>query len=216
MPFGHRLSDAIASAGTTRASLGAEIREARRQAGLSQSSAARAVGMSHAQFGRIERAELADLSVEQVCRACAAVGLKLVARAYPDGDPVRDAPHLALLSRFRGELPNGVGWATEVAVRLHGDRRAWDAVAGFPEGRLHVEAETRLRDVQALLRKIALKQRDDGAAVVLLLLNDTPWNRSAVRAHPDALATAFPTEPRVVLRAIRVGRRPRANGLLFL
>ena len=67
-----------------------DLRAARRAAGLSQHAAAAAVGMSHAQFGRIERGALEQLTVEQACRAGMAVGLRLNARLYPDGDPVRD------------------------------------------------------------------------------------------------------------------------------
>jgi hypothetical protein len=47
--------------------------------------------MSRAQFGRIERGEIANLSVDQLCRAAAAVGLKVALRTFPDGDPARDA-----------------------------------------------------------------------------------------------------------------------------
>jgi len=93
-----------------RADLAAEIRQARLAAGLSQGRAGAAVGISSSQFGRIERAEIQGLTIEQASRAAAAVGLKLVARGYPDGDPVRDAAQLRLLERFRVRLPPGSGW----------------------------------------------------------------------------------------------------------
>ena len=74
---------------------------------------------------------------------------------------------------------------TEVPLPIQGDLRAWDAViAGFqPEADpLHTEAETRLYDAQGQLRRIALKARDGGADVLLLVVADTPRNRTAVRS----------------------------------
>ena len=125
--------------------------------------------MSHAQFGRIERGELPELSVEQLSRACAAVGLQLVVRAYPDGDPARDAGQLALLKRLEARLPDGTRWRTEVPLPIPGDRRAWDGVATLNRELIAVEAETRIRDLQALERRLGLKLRD-GARERLLLV----------------------------------------------
>ncbi|TAK01595.1 MAG: XRE family transcriptional regulator [Chloroflexota bacterium] len=99
-----------------RIALGADIKEARLAAGVSQDQAGAAVGMSGLQFGRIERAEIPGLSIEQVAHAGAAVGLKFGARLYPDGDPIRDAAQLRLLERFRKCLPPGAGWWTEVPM----------------------------------------------------------------------------------------------------
>ena len=61
--------------------------------------------MSHAQFGRIERGMVTHLTFDQAGRAGLAVGLRVGARAYPSGDPVRDAGQLRLLERFVALLP---------------------------------------------------------------------------------------------------------------
>ena len=106
--------------------------------------------MSHAQFGRIERGVLTNLTLDQTCRAAAVVGLRITLRTWPDGDPVRDAGQLALLGRFRGHLPPGASWRTEVPLPVPGDRRAWDAVIGLAGRRAGCEAETSIRDIQAL------------------------------------------------------------------
>src|SRR5436190_3944887 len=127
-----------------RMAIGAEIREGRLGAGVSQGVAGAAVGMSHAQFGRIERGALPNVTVEQLCLACSAVGKKFVARAYPDGEPVRDAAHTSLLARLRGTLPLAARWQHEVPIPRAGDLRAWDAVMTFREAPVAVEAETRL------------------------------------------------------------------------
>ena len=49
--------------------MGREIRDARLAGGISLRTAAAAVGMSHAQLGRIERAELPNVSVDQLSLA---------------------------------------------------------------------------------------------------------------------------------------------------
>lgn len=196
--------------------MGEELRGARLSSGLSQLSAGAAADMSHAQFGRIERGELRELTVDQLSRACAAVGLRLAVRAYPDGDPVRDAGQLAVLERFRLLLPAGTGWRTEVPLPIPGDRRAWDAIAKLGDVRLGVEAETRLRDVQALTRRLALKMRDGGFERVLLVVSDTRSNRRVLDLHREALRSLLPLDGRDILRALRGGHLPGASGILLI
>ena len=172
--------------------------------------------MSHAQLGRIERAELPNLTVEQLSRACAAVGLRLSVRAYPDGDPVRDGAHRALLERFRRLLPSGTGWLTEVPLPIPGDRRAWDGVATLAGRRVAVEAETRLADVQALERRLALKRRDGGLDLLLLVVADTQSNRRALAVHREALRHAFLADGRTIRAALGRGELPTMSGLVVL
>jgi len=205
-----RLSDAI------RVEIAAEIRNGRLSAGVSQMVAGRSVGMSHAQFGRIERGVLRAVTVEHLSRACGAIGLKLVVRAYPDGEPVRDAAQIALLGRFRQCVPPAVPWRREVALPIIGDRRAWDVVLTFPGVDVALEAETRLHDLQALERRIALKARDSGLDRVILLVNDTATNRRILDVHRVALRERFPLDGREILRSIRSGLAPAASGIVVL
>jgi hypothetical protein len=144
------------------------------------------------------------------------LGIDLSLRTFPAGDPIRDAAQLVLLAKLRGLLPDGPRWRTEVPLAIPGDLRAWDAMIEGRGWRVAVEAETRLRDVQALLRRLALKQRDDGQEVVILLVADTRHNRHVLRlAEPD-LAAAFPTSGRAVLEALSKGEAPRASGIVLL
>jgi transcriptional regulator with XRE-family HTH domain len=207
---GRRLADKI------RGNLAADLRAARLAAGVSQKVAGAAVGMSHAQLGRIERGELEELTLEQACRAGVAVGLELGARFYPDRDPVRDAAQLKLLARFRARLPAGAQWDTEVPLPLPGDRRAWDGLLRLGGRRVGCEAETRLTDVQALERRLALKVRDGGADTVLLLVSDTAHNRRVLGAHREELRPLLPIDGREVLRALAAGHLPAENALLVL
>jgi transcriptional regulator with XRE-family HTH domain len=170
-----------------RTQLGDEIRNARLDAGLSQATVGAAADMSHAQLGRIERAALRDLTFDQASRAAAAVGLRLFARTYPDGDPVRDAAQLALLERFRTRLPPGTRWRTAAPLPIPGDRRAWDGVA----------------------------ERDGDVDMVILVVADTDANRRAIEAHRAALRARFPLDSRDVLEALRAGRLPDQGGIVI-
>lgn len=194
-----------------------EILLSRDQAGLSQDEAASAAGMSGSQYGRIERAELRRVSVEQISRAASAVGLRLSLRLYPDGDAVRDAAHVRLLERLRSRLPARLQWRTEVPLHGQSDLRSWDAQVSYAPGRDAVEAETRIRDAQATWRRIAMKLRDDPTVDnVVLLLADTPANRRAMALVRELLRSELPLDTRSVLGALEAGRSPGANGVAFL
>ncbi len=185
-------------------------------AGLSQRVAAAAAGMSHAQLGRIERSANRALTVDQATRAAMAVGLRLILRTYPDGDPVRDAAHLALLERFRVRLPASSEWHAEVPLPIRGDRRAWDALIRLDGGLAGCEAETRLLDMQALERRMTLKLRDGGVDLLILLVADTAANRRALAVHRELLRPLLPLDGRAVLASLRQGSLPRTSGLVVL
>jgi len=196
--------------------MGDELREARLMAGLSQASIGSAVAMSYTKVGRIERGVLPTLSLVTIAEVAAVLGHELSTKLYPDGPPLRDAAHLELLARFRSSLHVSLRMRTEVALPEAGDRRAWDGVvygAGEP---IAVEAETRLRDVQALERRITLKQRDGGIGRVILLVHSSRSNRETLREWTPGLLTAFPIPGSSVLRDLRSGRDPGGSGIVVL
>src|SRR5262245_18431260 len=181
-----------------------EIREARRNAGLSQRAAARAAGMSASQFGRLERGEIRRPKLEQICRAGAAVGLRMWLRAFPDGDPIRDAGHVRRLERFRAPLGPAIRWRTEVPVHGAQAHRGWDCIAEATPERIGVEAETRFRDAQATWRKAQRKLNDDPTVgPVILLVADTKANRRAPAMVRESLRADLPLDTRAVLAALR-------------
>ncbi|HET7028881.1 MAG TPA: hypothetical protein VFI34_00090 [Candidatus Limnocylindrales bacterium] len=148
--------------------------------------------------------------------AIAAVeGFDLRLALYPAGDPIRDAGQQRLLARLRAILHPSLRWRTEVALPNDGDLRAWDAETGAAAWRLPIDAETVLDDLQALERRLARKQRDDGADHVLLLVADTRRNRGALAAAPAAFG-AFSRDARAALRALREGRDPRSSAILII
>jgi transcriptional regulator with XRE-family HTH domain len=198
------------------ADLCAEAREARLSAGLGQHDVATSLGISVAQYSRIERGLSPDLTVALGARKCAVLGLRLSVRAYPEGDPIRDAASQALLERLHVRCHPSIAWRTEVTFPTPGDLRAWDATAVRPTFHVGVEAETRLRDVQALDRRLGLKERDGGMDRLILLVLDTRTNRSTIRAYADIFQGRFPVSQAVALQRLAAGEDPGGNALILL
>lgn len=73
------------------------------------------------------------------------------------------------------------------------DRRAWDAGIDGPGVCVRIDAETHVGDVQAIERRVAIKQRDGGEPCVLLLLADTRHHRALLEVAGAGLRATFPT-----------------------
>lgn len=183
--------------------------------GLTQGSVGGATGMSRAEVSRIERGQVRTVSILHMARLLSVVGLELSARSYPTGAPLRDRAHLALIGRFRQLVAGTLSWRLEVPVASSGDLRAWDAMIGKGADRVGIEAETRLTDLQAIERRIALKCRDSGVRQAILLLADTRANRLTVRSYEASIRGAFPLSGRDALRALRDGDLPAASALVL-
>jgi hypothetical protein len=78
-----------------------------------------------------------------------------------------------------------------------------------------VEPEPVLDDLQAVERRIALKQRDGGIDRVVLLVADTRRNRCALAAAPNAFP-GFRRDARATLRDLAAGRNPDRSAVLVL
>ena len=202
--------------------VGQELRIARIGAGLSLRFVGERADRSATHVMRIERGLVPGASVRELVRVGAVVGLDVRVRAYPGPDPIRDASQTRLLGRLEARLNPILTVRHEVPLPIPGDLRAWDAwIAGFvesPPGHrgLPVDAETRLHDVQALLRRLSLKARDAGVEDVLLVVADTRSNRSAAAAAAHVLTPMFPVVARRALAALDDGQYPGGSALLFL
>jgi transcriptional regulator with XRE-family HTH domain len=217
MPSSYRRRDVGARhADMTLHRLGEELRAARASAGLSLRDVAAASGVSRSQLARLETGRAPEESFRTLSIVFAVLGMRLSARPYPDGTPIRDVAHARLLARFRAELPPIVTFRTEVPLRVSGDLRAWDGQIEAINGNCRLEAETVIYDLQATERKISLKMADDQVDVVILLVADTPRNRRVLREFRDLLAARFPLDTRVVMRQLRAGRVPERSGIVVL
>ena len=201
---------------TSIADMGRELRDARRALGLRQADVARAADVSRAWVSEIELGRAREVGLRTLSILLAVVGLDLSLRAYPGGSPLRDEGHRALLERFRGLLPEGAPWRTEVPFALPGDQRAWDAMTRLWGLRVGIEAEMRPTDLQALERRLELKARDGGADRLILVLADSRPNRRLVRLGGPSMATRFPLQGAAAIRALRSRDDPRGNLLVLV
>ncbi len=195
---------------------GQEVRDARLGHDLSMATCAAAIGVSEATWSRLERGLSPSLSIAQLTRAGAVVGLDISVRAYQGGAPLRDKAHLELLERFRARLGPQVRWRTEVPVGRERDQRAWDGMAQVPRVRVGVEAETRARDSQALQRRLTLKRRDSDVDHVILLLADTRHNRTFLRSAGAGFLADFPVPGGTALQRLGEGRDPGGSAIVLL
>jgi len=196
---------------------GKEIRDARRSAGVSQRVLAERAAVSRTQLGCLERGDLKDPSLGLICQVARAAGFNASLKLYPDGARLRDGGQLRVLDRFDRVVAPPLRIAREVHLPIADDLRAWDERLTDGRNTASVECEVHLHDIQAVERRIALKQRDDpSAGVVILLLADSAHNRRVLAEHREALRAQFPLDGGAILRALRGGRIPRAGGILLL
>jgi len=196
------------------AELSQALRDARLAAGLRQSDIARALGTSDTWVGRLEHGDLATTVVD-LARTSAAVGLRLSLKLYPGPIRLRDGAQVALIERFLAELGGLWQARLEVPVGEPGDLRAVDLVLGRSGRRIAVEALTRLRDLQAQIRRGTLIQRDGNFVRLILLIADTRANRGALREAERLVQEAFPVGTRGAMAALRAGQLPAGNAIVM-
>lgn len=192
-----------------------DLEFARRGSGLSLDAVGDACGVSGSTAARAEGGATHNPDLRALAAMAAVVGLELRLRAFPAGDPIRDAGSQRLLARLRARLYRELAWSTEVPLPVFGDLRAWDAMIRATDWHLAVEAETVIEDIQAVERRMALKQRDGHIDHVLLLVADTRRNRRALASAPAAFP-GFSRDARRLLRDIGRGIDPGTSGVLLL
>jgi transcriptional regulator with XRE-family HTH domain len=203
-------------------STGEEFKRARTGSGLSQLSVAEAVGISRPTYGRIERGLAVDVPLQRVASIAAVLGLEPSLRFFPAGDPIRDRAQVTLLERLHARCHRSLVWRTEFPFPAPGDQRAWDALirgldpVSGDQWRAGVEAETRPNDLQALDRRLALKERDGGVDWTVLLLLASRHNRSLLATHGSVLRARFPLDGRRALELLGAGAPLGSNALIIL
>ena len=200
-----------------RTRLGAEVRAARIDRGLTLAEAGRAVRLSASEVSRIERGLLESASIHQLARLASVVGLELSARAYPGPQPIRDAAQARLLERFRAVLHPGLRWGTEVPLPGPGEQRAWDAMVSVgSEWRYGIEAETSPHDSQALSRRLNLKVRDGLVDGAILVLPRTRRSREFLAAGAATPRPSFPVDGRRALELLAARVDPGGSSIILI
>jgi transcriptional regulator with XRE-family HTH domain len=196
--------------------IGVEIRTARTAAGLTLREVGDAVDLSAGELSRIERGLAPWLTISMASTICAVVGLDLWARCYAAGDPIRDAGQVKVEQRIRAIVHKSLPIRAEVPLPLARDPRAWDLVIGEPPAAVAVEVETRVTDVQALLRRLSIKRRDGGVGHLILAIDDRRANRSVMRGVRELIRADYPLDGQAIERDLRAGRVPPTGGIWFV
>lgn len=194
---------------------GAEIRRLRLAAGLTQRELAASAGVSREWILRLEGGLLKRVELTRLAIVYAILGHRGSWKAYPVGEPVHDQAQLRLLAAFDQRIAPTWRKTREAVMPIPGDLRAWDERLDGPVS-IGVEAETRIRDLQALVRAITAKQRDSGVQRAVLVVSGSRANRDILRSHLPALRATFPLGTREVLAALADGRDPAASGIVVL
>ena len=196
-----------------------ELRSRREDLGIGQPQLSRALGYSQARLWRLETARV-EPTVTELSEIASLLGLELAVNLYELGDPVRDKGQPALGRRF-DVIPSGA-WqsTTETLLPNPGDRRSWDRLLRLTTSPTRhlvgADLESRIRDIQALVRRTRMRERDGGVDAILLVLSDSATNRSLVGQLREALGPAYQTPPRAILVALRTGRPVPRSGVLLI
>jgi transcriptional regulator with XRE-family HTH domain len=194
---------------------GEMAREQRMAQGLSRRALVSSLPFSESKLARWELGRSPYPDLYEAAMLMRMLGHDLTVQSYPAGSGLRDAPHAKLTARFVGLVPRSVPRRLEVPVARN-DLRAWDVVLYIGPVRVGVAVETRLRDFQSLLRREQLKQRDSGVERLLFVLLDSRTNHRRVAEAGAALRQALPLDGRAIWPALRSGRDPGGNGIVFL
>jgi len=144
------------------------------------------------------------------------LGLEASLTLHRIGPAIRDKGHEALIGRLQHLLSPEWHVAREVPFPNPGDPRWWDLLLRLPDFRLGVEAETRIRDLQELVRRMKERADDGGADQLLLILSDSIHNRELVGSLRGALGDRFTTTAGDVLQALRAGVPLAGSGVVLL
>ena len=196
--------------------VGRELRVSRIAGGMTQRAVGERIGRAASHVSRVEHGLIAGLTMAQLYRHAATVGLKPFVNLYPAVSRPLDHAQLGLLAAFRGRLHRAWNVDLEVPMPIAGDLRAADAVISRPGVRVMVEVITRMADFQAQLRAARRKVRDLNADRLVFVVAGTTTNRHALRDAGAAVRDAFPIESRPALRRLEAGEDPGGDALLLL
>ena len=216
-------SERAIDAGTRRAErhigdIGDEFRERRLMLAQSQEHVAKSCHLSRGRYRLIEKGRATNLTILELDRVSSVLGLDPFIKLYPGGPTVRDTGQTSRLATLLADVRTPLTYRAEVSLPRTSDRpeqRAWDVVLFGHGSRTAMEFEMRLRDVQAMRRRIDLKRRDDPTEAFILLIADTRANRR-VLAEFEALFKDLPRLRRGALGARLLAGEHPPTGLLLV
>src|SRR5690242_17588797 len=192
-----------------------ELRTARQVAGLSQRAVAVDAGWTQSELHRLESHEFTNVSLSRLGVVASVLGLEISVGVHPIGDGLRDKGHEALLKRFAAGIHPSLRQTREAPFPNSFDRRSWDMLLGVEQQLVGVEAETRIRDIQELVRRVRQRERDGGVDEIVIVLANSAHNRALVGDLRLALGKSYSTSPVGLRRALREGRIVPGSGVIL-
>lgn len=198
----------------------ADLRSRRIVLGIGQPQLAAELGISVSQLWRMEARISEGVGVIRLSEVASLLGLEVSLGLHPIGDPIRDKGQQALGKRFDALV--GPAWRSTAETLLpgSGELRAWDRLlrlVGYRERYLvGVDLETRIRDIQDLVRRTRGRERDGQTDAILIVLSDSATNRRLVDQLRVALGPDYQTSPRQIGAALREGRPLPGSGVILI
>jgi len=198
--------------------VGGEFRERRLALGVSQAVVAAAARVARSRYAWVEAGKIRTLSIIEFNRIASVLGLDTSVQLYPGGPAIRDAASAGRLAKLTAKVGAPLNYRLEVplpSTRDRFERRAWDGVLFGRGERTAIELEMRVRDVQALERRMSLKRRDDPTEHFLLLIADTRSNRRVLAEFAPLFADLPRLRPTDVWKALEAGQHPPTGFVLI-
>lgn len=200
-----------------------ELLDARVLLGISQRTLAQELGCSQANLWRME-ANKSEVTITRLSEMASLLGLELSMGLHELGDPLRDKGQQVVGKRFEGLLSTNWFVTSEALLPMPGDLRSWDKLlrlrptkdAAAARHLVGVDLESRIRDIQALVRRTRLRERDGGVDRILMVCSDSATNRRLVAQLREALGPEYATTPRAILRALRDGTELPGSGVILV
>jgi len=193
-----------------------EIRDARLEPNLSQAALAKRAGWPQSRYSRVERGVQLP-TLEDLFVVASLLGLRVRLDLFRIDEGIRDQGSQALIARFGSVLAPAWHAAREVPFPTLGDLRSWDLMIRLRTSyRVGVEAETRLRDVQELARRIRQRELHGGVDAILMIMSDSAHNRHHVDELLAVLGPDFGTPATDLLAALKAGEPLPGSGVLLI
>jgi transcriptional regulator with XRE-family HTH domain len=196
-----------------------ELRLARAAVGITVTDVARRASVAPSTVRRIEEAA-SGISIGVLAAVAGAVGLDLVLRAYPTrGAVLRDVRHARLLDAVRSIASRR--WSVRMEVSAGEFGRSADMVLYGAVEVIHLELDRLALDFQAQFRSASrkrdfLSEASDRPVRLVLAIEDTRRNRTAMLPHRLLIQSQLPAGSREILGSIRSGNALGRDGLLWV
>lgn len=197
-----------------------ELRQTRVRAGVSQEQLASDLGISQGAYSRIETGRLGDVGVIAISQIASVLGYEVSVGLHPIGDPVRDKGQLACGRRFGALLSDRWRVTDETLLPGAGEQRAWDKLLRLtdaaPRYQVGADIESRVWDIQAIVRRTRARERDGQVDHILIVLADSAHNRRIADELRRALGADYATGSRRIMAALRKGERLSGSGVVLV